>query len=140
MIADVLKDAASRKTSILLLGAPGMGKTSVIREMASVLSEEELSVMIVDTSNEIAGDGDVPHPAIGSARRMQVLDARQQHKCMIEAVQNHTPDIVIVDEVRTCCKHAYQRHTNPSCGAAALQSRLEREVKPQLAARSPVVA
>lgn len=101
MIADVLMDAAKRKASILLLGAPGMGKTSVIREMARVLADHELSVMIVDTSNEIAGDGDVPHPAIGLARRMQVPEAREQHRRMIEAVQNHTPDVIIVDEV--CC-------------------------------------
>lgn len=100
MIRDVLKEAAARKSSVLLLGPPGMGKTSVIREMARVLANEEAkSVMIVDTSNEIAGDGDVPHPAIGSARRMQVPEVAMQHKRMIEAVQNHTPDVVIVDEV-----------------------------------------
>jgi stage III sporulation protein SpoIIIAA len=100
MVADVLEDAAKRKASILLLGAPGMGKTSVIREMACKLAEDEWSVMIVDTSNEIAGDGDIPHPAIGGARRMQVPMASEQHKRMIEAVQNHTPDIIVVDEVR----------------------------------------
>lgn len=100
MIRDVLKEAAAQKSSILLLGPPGMGKTSVIREMARVLANEEAkSVMIVDTSNEIAGDGDVPHSAIGSARRMQVPEAAMQHKRMIEAVQNHTPDVIIIDEV-----------------------------------------
>jgi stage III sporulation protein SpoIIIAA len=75
-----------------------MGKTSVLREMARELANE-WSVMIVDTSNEIAGAGDIPHTAIGEARRMQVLPGSGQHKCMIEAVQNHTPDIIIVDEV-----------------------------------------
>lgn len=100
MISDVLMDAASHKTSILLLGAPGMGKTSVIREIARVLSERDLSVMVVDTSNEIAGDSNIPHPAIGMARRMQVPEAKEQHRRMIEAVQNHTPDVIIVDEVR----------------------------------------
>lgn len=101
MISDVLSEAAKTKNSILLLGAPGMGKTSVIREMARVLADgtPRRSVMIVDTSNEIAGDGDVPHPAIGSARRMQVPRAVEQHKRMVEAVQNHTPDVIIVDEV-----------------------------------------
>jgi len=98
MVADVLQRAAERKASILFLGSPGMGKTSVLREMARELANE-WSVMIVDTSNEITGAGDIPHPAIGEARRMQVLPGSGQRKSMTEAVQNHTPDIIIVDEV-----------------------------------------
>ncbi|MCO5580499.1 hypothetical protein L7F22_034367 [Adiantum nelumboides] len=89
--------------SILFLGRPGVGKTAVIREIARVLRDElHKRVVIVDTSNEIGGDGDVPHPTtIGGARRMQVLDPSMQHKIMVEAVENHMPEIVIVDEIGT---------------------------------------
>jgi len=99
-IEDILEDAVEHRKSILLLGKPGMGKTSVLRELSRVLSDQHnLRVVVVDTANEIAGDGDIPHPAIGSARRMQVQQDRRQHSVMLEAVQNHTPDVVIVDEV-----------------------------------------
>ena len=75
---------AAVPNSLLFLGRPGVGKTTVIREMARVLSDElHKRVVIVDTSNEIGGDGDVPHPAIGGARRMQVPDPSQQHKVMV---------------------------------------------------------
>lgn len=98
MIREVLED----KNSILFLGKPGVGKTTVIREIARVLSDDlKKRVVIVDTSNEIGGDGDVPHPAIGGARRMQVADAANQHQVMVEAVENHMPEVVIVDEIGT---------------------------------------
>lgn len=99
---DMIRDILTIPNSILFLGRPGVGKTTVIREMARVLSDElHKRVVIVDTSNEIGGDGDVPHPAIGGARRMQVPDPSQQHRVMIEAVENHMPEIVIVDEIGT---------------------------------------
>lgn len=99
---DMIRDIVDSPNSILFLGRPGVGKTTVIREMARVLSDElHKRVVIIDTSNEIGGDGDVPHPAIGGARRMQVPDPSQQHRVMIEAVENHMPEIVIVDEIGT---------------------------------------
>lgn len=99
---DMIRDILEVPNSILFLGRPGVGKTTVIREMARVLSDDlHKRVVIVDTSNEIGGDGDVPHPAIGGARRMQVPDPSQQHRVMIEAVENHMPEIVIVDEIGT---------------------------------------
>ena len=100
MIADVLN--RDNGESVLFLGKPGVGKTTVIREIARVLSDDlQKRVVIIDTSNEIGGDGDIPHPAIGSARRMQVPNPSEQHKVMIEAVENHTPEIIIVDEIGT---------------------------------------
>ena len=99
---DMIRDLLDERQSILFLGPPGVGKTTVIREMARVIADEMYSrVVIVDTSNEIGGDGDVPHPAIGGARRMQVAEPQMQHRVMIEAVQNHMPEIIIVDEVGT---------------------------------------
>jgi len=100
MIADVLN--RDNGESVLFLGKPGVGKTTVIREIARVLSDDlQKRVVIIDTSNEIGGDGDIPHPAIGSARRMQVPNPSEQHKVMIEAVENHTPEIIMVDEIGT---------------------------------------
>jgi len=88
--------------SILLLGRPGVGKTTMLREVARVLADEfRKRVVIVDTSNEIAGDGDIPHPAIGRARRMQVVTPSLQHAVMIEAVENHMPEVVVIDEIGT---------------------------------------
>ncbi|BDA41586.1 Uncharacterized protein ycf45 [Coccomyxa sp. Obi] len=99
---DMIRDILDVPNSVLFLGRPGVGKTTVIREMARILSDDlRKRVVIVDTSNEIGGDGDVPHPAIGGARRMQVPDPSQQHKVMVEAVENHMPEIVIVDEIGT---------------------------------------
>lgn len=99
---EVIKDVVKSHKSILLLGRPGVGKTTLLREMARVLADEELRrVVIVDTSNEIAGDGDVPHPGIGLARRMQVPRSDQQHAVMIEAVENHMPQVIVVDEIGT---------------------------------------
>ncbi|KAK9868069.1 hypothetical protein WJX84_002053 [Apatococcus fuscideae] len=99
---DMMRDLMPVASSILFLGRPGVGKTTVIREMARTLADElHKRVVIVDTSNEIGGDGDVPHPAIGSARRMPVPDPSMQHRVMIEAVENHMPEVVIVDEIGT---------------------------------------
>src|SRR5579862_210333 len=99
---DMIDDIVRSGQSILLLGKPGVGKTTKLREVARVLSDEvEKRVVIVDTSNEIAGDGDVPHPGIGSARRMQVRVAIEQHNVMIEAVENHMPEVIIIDEIGT---------------------------------------
>lgn len=99
---DMIRDMLEVPNSLLFLGRPGVGKTTVIREMARVLSDElHKRVVIVDTSNEIGGDGDVPHPAIGGARRMQVPDPSQQHRVMVEAVENHMPEIIMVDEIGT---------------------------------------
>ncbi|KAM7273405.1 hypothetical protein ACFE04_028069 [Oxalis oulophora] len=99
---DMIYDLLHYGKSILFVGRPGVGKTTVLREIARVFSDEfHKRVVIVDTSNEIGGDGNVPHGAIGSARRMQVADPSLQHKVMIEAVENHMPEVIIVDEIGT---------------------------------------
>ena len=99
---DIVKDIVISGKSILLLGAPGIGKTTMLRECARVLSEESRKrVVIVDTSNEIAGDGDIPHPGIGRSRRMQVATPAMQHAVMIEAVENHMPEVIVIDEIGT---------------------------------------
>ncbi len=98
----VIEDFVRSGKSILLLGRPGVGKTTMLREVARVLADDlGKRVVIVDTSNEIAGDGDIPHPAIGSARRMQVPTPAQQHAVMIEAVENHMPQVIVIDEIGT---------------------------------------
>lgn len=98
----VIRDLLERKDSLLVLGRPGVGKTTAIREIARILADEmEKRVVIIDTSNEIAGDGDIPHPAIGRARRMQVARPELQHQVMIEAVENHMPEVIIIDEIGT---------------------------------------
>ena len=99
---DVLRDVIESGKSILLLGRPGVGKTTLLRESARVLSTElNKRVIIVDTSNEIAGDGDIPHPGIGTGRRMQVPRPDLQHSVMIEAVENHMPEVIVIDEIGT---------------------------------------
>jgi len=95
---DIISDLVEDGQSILLLGRPGVGKTTMLREMARVLAEKR-RVIIVDTSNEIGGDGDIPHPAVGRARRMQVPKPAFQHEVMIEAVENHNPEVIIIDEI-----------------------------------------
>lgn len=97
---DIIRDVIETGESLLLMGAPGVGKTTLLREAARVLADElQRRVVVVDTSNEIAGDGDVPHPAIGHARRMQVPSPELQHKVMIEAVENHMPEVIVIDEI-----------------------------------------
>jgi stage III sporulation protein SpoIIIAA len=97
-VIDILLDTIESGQSILLLGRPGVGKTTLLRESARVLGATKRAI-IVDTSNEIGGDGDIPHPAIGRARRMQVAQPAQQHEVMIEAVENHMPQVIIIDEI-----------------------------------------
>jgi len=95
---EIIEDIVSSGQSILLLGRPGVGKTTLLREAARILAESR-RVVIVDTSNEIGGDGDIPHPAVGRARRMQVPRPSHQHETMIEAVENHNPEVIIIDEI-----------------------------------------
>lgn len=97
----MISDIVNRHDSVLLLGVPGVGKTTLLREYARVLADKDHRVEIVDTSNEIAGDGDVPHISVGRSRRMMVNVRSEQHAVMIEAVQNHMPNTVIVDEIGT---------------------------------------
>ena len=98
----VIDDLIQTGKSVLLLGRPGVGKTTMLREVARVLADNlNKRVVIVDTSNEIAGDGDIPHPAIGHARRMQVKTPTMQHAVMIEAVENHMPEVIVIDEIGT---------------------------------------
>ena len=99
---DIIRDVLETGQNILLLGRPGVGKTTLLREVARVAADEfQKRVIVVDTSNEIAGDGDVPHPAIGRARRMQVPKGVRQADVMIEAVENHMPEVIVIDEIGT---------------------------------------
>ncbi len=99
---DIIRDVIEAGKSILLVGRPGVGKTTLLREAARVLADElGKRVVVVDTSNEIAGDGDIPHPGIGRARRMQVQTPALQHAVMIEAVENHMPEVIVIDEIGT---------------------------------------
>ncbi len=95
---DIIKDLIESAKSLLILGRPGVGKTTMLRESARILAESK-RVIVVDTSNEIGGDGDVPHPAVGNARRMQVATPSLQHEVMIEAVENHNPEVIVIDEI-----------------------------------------
>jgi nucleoside-triphosphatase THEP1 len=95
---DIIEDIIASGKSLLILGRPGVGKTTLLREAARILAESK-RVIIVDTSNEIGGDGDVPHPAVGKARRMQVREPTLQHEVMIEAVENHNPEVIVIDEI-----------------------------------------
>ncbi len=98
----IVRDLLDSGESLLLMGRPGVGKTTALREIARVLAEDlHKRVVVIDTSNEIAGDGDIPHPAIGRARRMQVARPELQHQVMIEAVENHMPEVIVIDEIGT---------------------------------------
>ena len=99
---EIIEDFVETGKSILIMGRPGIGKTTMLREAARVLADDlGKRVVVVDTSNEIAGDGDIPHPAIGKARRMQVRTPSMQHEVMIEAVENHMPQVIVIDEIGT---------------------------------------
>ena len=99
---DIIRDIVESGQSVLLLGRPGVGKTTMLREVARVLADDlGKRVIVVDTSNEIAGDGDIPHPGIGDARRMQVRTPTEQHSVMIEGVENHMPEVIVIDEIGT---------------------------------------
>ena len=117
---EIIKDIVTSDKSILLLGRPGVGKTTLLREAARLRSELK-RVVIVDTSNEIAGDGDIPHPAIGRARRMQVSTPTLQHEVMIEAVENHMPEVIIIDEIGRELEAVAARAPSPSaaCNSSA---------------------
>ncbi len=98
----MVRDLLDTGQSLLLMGRPGVGKTTALREIARVLADDlQRRVVVIDTSNEIAGDGDIPHPAIGRARRMQVARPELQHQVMIEAVENHMPEVIVIDEIGT---------------------------------------
>ena len=98
----MVRDLLDSGQSLLMMGRPGVGKTTALREIARVLADDlERRVVVIDTSNEIAGDGDIPHPAIGRARRMQVARPELQHQVMIEAVENHMPEVIVIDEIGT---------------------------------------
>ena len=107
---ELVRDLLETGKSLLILGRPGVGKTTKLREMARVLADDfHKRVIVIDTSNEIAGDGDIPHPGIGTARRMQVPQPDRQHATMIEAVENHMPEVIIVDEIGTEAEAAAAR-------------------------------
>src|SRR5918999_1730585 len=99
---EIIDDLVESGKSVLIMGRPGIGKTTMLREAARVLADDlDKRVVVVDTSNEIAGDGDIPHPGIGRARRMQVRTPALQHAVMIEAVENHIPEVIVIDEIGT---------------------------------------
>lgn len=102
---DIVRDLVESGRTILMMGRPGVGKTTKLREIGRILADDlNKRVVVIDTSNEIAGDGDIPHPAIGRARRMQVPSPELQHAVMIEAVENHMPEVIIIDEISTAAE------------------------------------
>ena len=73
-------------------------QTTILREVTRLLAKHS-DVMIVDSVNEIAGDGDVPHPCVGDARRMMVPSLPDQSSVMMECVQNFSPEVMVVDKI-----------------------------------------
>src|SRR5713101_6006114 len=113
---EILRDIVESGRSMLFLGRPGVGKTTMLREVARVLADDlGKRVVVVDTSNEIAGDGDIPHPGIGRARRMQVARTAEQHAVMIEAVENHMPQVIVIEEIGTELEAAAARTIEERC-------------------------
>ena len=116
---EIIDDFVETGKSILIMGRPGIGKTTMLREAARVLADDMgKRVVVVDTSNEIAGDGDIPHPAIGKARRMQVRTPSLQHEVMIEAVENHMPQVIVIDEIGTELEARPPRGPSPSAASS----------------------
>lgn len=93
----------AQRGSLLILSKAGMGKTTLLRDLAAALAQgpDMPRVTVVDTSNEIGGDGPIPLPYLGRCRRIQVASREAQSQVMTEVLQNHTPDYVIVDEIAT---------------------------------------
>ncbi|EPY22109.1 R3H domain-containing protein [Strigomonas culicis] len=87
--------------SVLILSKAGKGKTTLLRDLSSSLAHEASMprVTVVDTSNEIGGDGPLPMAFLGRCRRLQVARREDQGRSMIEVIQNHSPEFLVVDEL-----------------------------------------
>ncbi len=99
---DLIADIIDTGESVLFLGKPAAGKTTKLRECADYLSTEGgKRVIIIDSCNEIGGEGNVPHFAVGRARRMPIPQGKKQYEIMLEAVESHNPQVLIIDEIST---------------------------------------